>query len=413
MLDARPGTRQIVDWILVSRFLVRRLSFTGVSGRVSEHDSLLAAIHANPCDDELRFVYADWLEENGELDRAAYLRLQVKLAHEWWYDKPCPNLFENIAELTSRIDPVWLAKVRKCTTPAPPVNVEEALPSLRGKAKTTVRLHPRPGEAPIDASKIGGMFFWPKEEQWPVCPIHSNIPYVTALQLRKDDVPELGFPADTDLFQLLWCPQQHTEDDMFCPKPAVYWRKRLAGTQPRKTAPARPTVQYGYFPRSCVLYPERIIEYPDPSEFNPVDGYGDEEAYRELWTAVRVMQRLATPDSLQHAGDPSGLYQVCLSTTEGTKVGGYPDWVQNAHYPPCGCGAVMEHLLSFGSWEWSGNSWGRWVPIEDRPILAVNFLKQESVHSAHGCMFGDAGQMYVFVCRNHREPIIRASMQGS
>src|SRR5436190_1776608 len=155
---------------------------------MSERESLLAATRANPGDEEVRVVYSDWLEENGELDRATYLRLQIELAREWWYDKPCAELFASIAGLASRIEPTWLATVRRCTTPAPPVNVEAALPCLRGKAKTTVRLHPRPGEAAVDASKIGGMFLWPKKEPWPVCPIHNNIPYVTALQLRKDDV---------------------------------------------------------------------------------------------------------------------------------------------------------------------------------------------------------------------------------
>lgn len=87
--------------------------------------------------------------------------------------------------------------------------------------------------------------------------------------------------------------------------------------------------------------------------------------------------------------------------------------MQGPSYPLCGCGAEMEHLLSFGSWEWSGNTWGRWVPIEDRLILNEEFRAQEAAHSAHGCMFGDAGRMYVFVYRNHREPRIRASMQGS
>ncbi len=381
---------------------------------MSTQAALLHAITANRSDDAARLVYADWLDETGEPDRAAYIRLQVELVREWWYDKPCTDLYARIAELATRLDANWLAAVRRCTTPAPPVNVEGGLPELQGKAKTTVRLHPRPGEAPVDASKIGGMFLWPKNEPWPICPIHGNIPYTTALQLRKEDVPELGFPPGTDLFQLLWCPESHDEDDMYCPKPAVYWRKRSGVKRARASAPPPAPVRYGYFPQPCVVYPERFVEYPDPFEFNPIEwGYGEDERYPELEAAVRVVQALPVPDSLHHASGPSDLYQLCLSTTEGTKVGGYPDWVQDAHYPRCGCGAEMEHLLSFGSWEWSGNNWGRWVPIEDRPVLDADFRDQSPVHSAHGCMFGDAGCMYVFVCRKHREPHIRASMQCS
>jgi uncharacterized protein (TIGR02996 family) len=42
-------------------------------------DGLLAALLADPADDEARLVYADWLEERGD-PRADYLRLSVALA---------------------------------------------------------------------------------------------------------------------------------------------------------------------------------------------------------------------------------------------------------------------------------------------------------------------------------------------
>jgi uncharacterized protein (TIGR02996 family) len=378
---------------------------------VTDHLSLLAAVRANMSDDDVRLVYADWLEEHNESDRSAYLRLQVQLVREWWYDRPCTELYTTLTDLAQRIDPAWLAAVRRCTTPAPPVNIEEAIPSLRGKAKTAVRLHPRPGEAPIEASKIGGMFLWPKKEPWPVCTVHGNIPYVTALQLRKEDVPELGFPDDTDLFQLLWCPVQHEEDNLYCPKPAIFWRKRLTVTQPRETAPDRPAVQFGHFPNACVLYPDRVREYPDEDEVGPADDAHQSSALTSLeQSALATLRRLELPGSHSHPRTPSGLYQSCLSTSEGSKVGGYPEWIQYPSYPRCDCGAEMEHLLSFGSWEWSRDSWGRWVPIEDRPLLSLPHL-EDSIAWAHGCMFGDAGQMYVFVCRKHAVPRIRASMQ--
>jgi uncharacterized protein (TIGR02996 family) len=47
---------------------------------MSDHDALLAAVIANPADDLPRLVYADWIEENGEPDRAAFIRGQVELA---------------------------------------------------------------------------------------------------------------------------------------------------------------------------------------------------------------------------------------------------------------------------------------------------------------------------------------------
>ena len=45
-----------------------------------EADALLAAILAAPDDDAPRLVFADWLDEHHQADRAAFIRLQIELA---------------------------------------------------------------------------------------------------------------------------------------------------------------------------------------------------------------------------------------------------------------------------------------------------------------------------------------------
>jgi uncharacterized protein (TIGR02996 family) len=47
---------------------------------MTEREALLAAVCANPDDDTPRLVFADWLEENGEPERAEFIRLQCELA---------------------------------------------------------------------------------------------------------------------------------------------------------------------------------------------------------------------------------------------------------------------------------------------------------------------------------------------
>jgi uncharacterized protein (TIGR02996 family) len=47
---------------------------------VTDGDALLRAILADPGDEYLRLVFADWLEENGNADRAALIRVQIELA---------------------------------------------------------------------------------------------------------------------------------------------------------------------------------------------------------------------------------------------------------------------------------------------------------------------------------------------
>lgn len=47
---------------------------------MNQGESLLQAIFEHPADDAVRLVYADWLEENGDCERAEFIRVQVELA---------------------------------------------------------------------------------------------------------------------------------------------------------------------------------------------------------------------------------------------------------------------------------------------------------------------------------------------
>jgi uncharacterized protein (TIGR02996 family) len=47
---------------------------------MAHNEAFLKAILADPEDDTVRLIYADWLEEYGELDRAEFIRLQCEAA---------------------------------------------------------------------------------------------------------------------------------------------------------------------------------------------------------------------------------------------------------------------------------------------------------------------------------------------
>src|SRR5215213_6729162 len=53
---------------------------------MSDRDALLQAILAAPDDDAPRLVFADWLDEHGEPDRAEFIRVQVELARLPFYE---------------------------------------------------------------------------------------------------------------------------------------------------------------------------------------------------------------------------------------------------------------------------------------------------------------------------------------
>jgi hypothetical protein len=285
------------------------------------------------------------------------------------------------------------------TTRAPRFDVIALFPDLAGLAERTVRLHPRRGPEPaVNASKLGGRFLWPAGEEWPVCtepewrregddsPPHEHL-FVPVLQLRRDDFPELHFPGDADLFQLLWCPNDH--EITLSPVCRVFWRKEAEVTDPLIWMSAPAPVEEEYLPRPCCLHPERVTEYPGPGEL-PDD-------------LAEVIRRWEV-DCGQEA-----TYELELSVAPGTKLGGYVDWIQGAGIPHCECGHPMEHLLTVASSEFSGGGWQRWCPMEDVQTTGMSLDELQAGHAwldelkeidrSTGIMLSDMGSLYVFICR--------------
>ena len=341
-----------------------------------------------------------------------YLKLQADLVRRWSYADPLPEVTAKMASLRPALDLNWLATIRTCTTPPSPVDVASLLPEFRKLARTTVRLNPRPGTNEPEASKIGGLFLWPQDEEWPSCKEHDRA-FVPALQIAKADFPEVEFPRGADLMQILWCPNDH--EPGYCPDVRVVWRSRASVKKPVDKHPEPNTEAgrfEGYVPQPCRLYPERIVEYPDPFETLPKGWNERLESAPEVASALAANTAQTIGNWSDH-GDADRLYQCALSTAEGTKLGGYPDWVQDPWYPKCQCGRTMEHLVSFSSCEFDGETWFRWLPIEERDVLGGEYEVRNRVQNAPKWMFGDAGNMYVFVCRKCPDWPIVAGMQCS
>jgi uncharacterized protein (TIGR02996 family) len=68
---------------------------------VSEQAALLSAICADPEDDTPRLAYADWLQENGDEDRAEFIRVQIELAR-FPAEDDAPEMAERRLELETR-----------------------------------------------------------------------------------------------------------------------------------------------------------------------------------------------------------------------------------------------------------------------------------------------------------------------
>ncbi|HLW65750.1 MAG TPA: TIGR02996 domain-containing protein [Gemmataceae bacterium] len=74
-------------------------------------EAFLETIRQNPEDDAPRLVYADWLEEQGDI-RAEFLRLEVQWAHGKRAQLNAPIL-KRMEKLRAEIEPNWLAWVER------------------------------------------------------------------------------------------------------------------------------------------------------------------------------------------------------------------------------------------------------------------------------------------------------------
>jgi uncharacterized protein (TIGR02996 family) len=77
------------------------------------HEDFWQAIHEAPDDDTPRLVYADWLDDHGEGDRAEFIRLQVRAARLDEDDPERIALWKRIGELQSEHEARWLQPLRR------------------------------------------------------------------------------------------------------------------------------------------------------------------------------------------------------------------------------------------------------------------------------------------------------------
>jgi uncharacterized protein (TIGR02996 family) len=82
---------------------------------VSDGQALLAAILAAPHDDVPRLIYADWCEEQGDADRAEFIRAEVELAKMQPDEDTAPHDWEQpgYRPLAARAGALWDANVER------------------------------------------------------------------------------------------------------------------------------------------------------------------------------------------------------------------------------------------------------------------------------------------------------------
>jgi uncharacterized protein (TIGR02996 family) len=79
------------------------------------HQAFEAEVRERPDDDAPRLVYADWLEDNGDPERAEFIRVQIELARIGELDDRAPDLLRRQRELLVRHRDSWSKAGRKFT----------------------------------------------------------------------------------------------------------------------------------------------------------------------------------------------------------------------------------------------------------------------------------------------------------
>jgi hypothetical protein len=256
-----------------------------------------------------------------------------------------------------------------------------AVPELAEKKRTAVLLHPRYSEEPeVDGSKLAGAFLWPSDASWPVCDVDPTLHLVPVLQLRAEDFPEIRFPPERDLLQVLWCPREHAQ----CwAKPFVFWRKRDAVKDSQSEIPRDATAYPRYVPLPCRLFPERATELPSAYDLGPL--------LKKLEEWNRIEQKFP--------GEEIESVYAQATPHMGWKVGGWPHWLQAPQVPVCKCGHSMELLLSFGS-EYKHAAK---APTQERHLYTSNGKRDqaavENAANAPQIRFIGDGLQFTFLCR--------------
>ena len=187
---------------------------------------------------------------------------------------------------------------------------------------------------------------------------------VPVLQIFKDDIADHLFAADSDLLQVLWCPQRHQPG--WLPRPIVVWRRAADVVKPLESPPAaNDYYKESYLPSPCLVHPEAVTEYPPICTLHQGDlGYRPFGLLPpELEAQVRAWSGRM----------PAGQDYPSLAHAPGWKILGWeasgPD---NRHLAACACGEPGRVLLDTlrsedlgGIWAPSGAPGFRWGDPED------------------------------------------------
>jgi len=237
--------------------------------------------------------------------------------------------------------------------------------SLLEKKRQATLLKPQESEGPLpfSASKMGGIPNMNLFEEWPKCDV-CNTPLNFVLQLYKNEYPEFYFPENVNVFLLFRCP------NFFCKEAfskhcdlKLFWFYGEVNTETNKEIEKPPLLSEDFEGQmqECIFRPTKKVDYQHYLELG------------EKWEKFEEKYG----DNLDVIDEFINAYYPHM----GTKINGFPTWVEHVDYPVCACGETKDFFFQLSSEEDEGDEESL---VEWPPYAAV---------------IGESCNIYFFVCR--------------
>jgi len=255
--------------------------------------------------------------------------------------------------------------------------VEDTVSILEKYKKSATLLQPRKSEHEISwkESKFGGYPNMESFSEYPKCDeCKSSLNFV--FQLYKKDFPEFYFPDDSNIFQLFRCPNDKckshnkpaSDNKMFHFYSKVDCIKNNEFIKIKNVAESiEPEVP------DCYLKPVKTFDYPYYDDYKEEDLAKLDDNFKFKPGNLQIEKYITKPD---------------------TKIGGYPNFIQESYYPKCKCGRIKEFLFQLSS--------------DDRVNRNEINYNSPLRWSDHGIMIGDAGNIYYYICMHCGENSIES-----
>ena len=169
------------------------------------HEAFVNALRADPADEATRLVYADWLEDHGQGERAEFIRLEMRLLALPDDHPRRPVMKERRGELLSRYGAAWLG-------PKPAALIE---PEWHGGVVAGLRFaaNASPGDIaplvyrhPVHRLAIEGRRTFVELAEDPVLGLVRDL-VLSGFYSSKEGVKDLGYMGNTFVTEWKGCPQ--------------------------------------------------------------------------------------------------------------------------------------------------------------------------------------------------------------